>query len=207
MPCPETVQQAAPLRLHHPESTTPIIRDCFAASRHDTAFRIVTHPSGARNDTYTNGSRLLSLFLGMSKTHDSGAQGRARVNLLSPQGALNEGCPAYRCGALCPSTPQKEDDHANECPGSEGADDRLFPCRRHTPADQFVRHPRPPSPMTPTPPQVLPPPTSAGSRHSAPVRRPRPSSSSISPHSPAAPRPVPPGATSRRPARHSSSTR
>jgi hypothetical protein len=48
LPRPETVQQAAPLRLHHPESTPRILRDCFAASRHDTAFRIVTLPSVAR---------------------------------------------------------------------------------------------------------------------------------------------------------------
>jgi len=48
LPCPETVQQAAPLRLHHPESTTSILKDCFAAPRHDTAFRIVTLPSVAR---------------------------------------------------------------------------------------------------------------------------------------------------------------
>jgi hypothetical protein len=41
-------QQAAPLRLHHPESTPRILRDCFAAPRHDTAFRIVTLPSVAR---------------------------------------------------------------------------------------------------------------------------------------------------------------
>jgi len=47
LPYPETVQQAAPLRLHHPESTTPILRDCFAAPRHDTAFRIVRLPSVA----------------------------------------------------------------------------------------------------------------------------------------------------------------
>ena len=48
LPCPETVQQAAPLRLHHPESTPRILRDCFAAPRHDTPLRIVTLPSVAR---------------------------------------------------------------------------------------------------------------------------------------------------------------